>query len=101
MAVCSRWPRPPAGSARHAPPDALVLASNRHATTLAFLADRRVLSGRELENLPAGAVPAATWFLFAPLDARARAAADAAGLTPGAPAGPSLRHAQAAARTSR
>ncbi len=80
----------------HAPPDALVLASNRHATTLAFLADRRVLSGRELEKLRPAELPAGAWFFLEPLDERAHRAAEAAGLTAGEPAGPSLVHARRA-----
>lgn len=54
-----------------------VLAGNDHATTLAFLADRRVLSGRELEKNP-GDLPA-TMLALEPLDARARRAAEATG----------------------
>ncbi|BAM02423.1 hypothetical protein [Phycisphaera mikurensis] len=62
------------------PPAAVLLADNSTATTLAFLADRRAMSGRELEK--AGVPPAAVLALE-PLDDRARRAAAAAGLAAG------------------
>ena len=88
LAAAGRWLR------EHSPPDAVVLTGLDPSATLAFLADRRVLSGRELEKLADAELPAGPWFFFEPLDGRARRAAGAAGLVAGEPVGPSLLRAR-------